>query len=133
MKTWPIQPLKIFSKWIYKNKNKFKNKRLLDNGCGTGKVAQEFMENYPEVMGNKASPKYKIFKSIESMDLVSSKPYIRAGNMGNLPFQEAHFDLVLFSLSLMNTNFVSFIGEALRVLKQNGCLIISKIFDSPNV
>jgi ubiquinone/menaquinone biosynthesis C-methylase UbiE len=125
MDTWPIPPLKIFSKWVFKNKKKFSNKTLLDNGCGTGKLAKQFMKNYDQVSKKKAKPEFKIFKNIESVDLVSREPYIKAANMSNLPFDDAGFDLVLFSLSLMNTNFVSFIGEALRVIKKNGCLIIS--------
>lgn len=102
---------------------------MLDNGCGMGNVAKKFMTNYNAVMKQTESsivPKYKIFKQIESVDLVSRRPYIRVGNMSQLAFGDSSFDLVLFSLSLMNTNFVSFIGEALRVLKEKGCLVISK-------
>ena len=131
MDTWPVKPLKIFSKWVFKNKNKFKNKTLLDNGCGMGNLAKNFMINFDDVMNKKddnITPKYKVFKNIESVDLVSKRPYIKAGNMCNLKYEKSSFDLVLFSLSLMNTNFVEFIGEALRVLKKNGCLVISKIF-----
>ena len=104
----------------------------MDNGCGMGNVAKAFMANYEAVMEQTdppVSPQYKIFENIESVDLVSRRPYIKEGNMSQLDFCDASFDLVLFSLSLMNTNFVSFIGEALRVLRKNGCLVISKILE----
>ena len=120
--------MQIFSKWIFKNKKKFRNRTLLDNGCGVGDLAKSFMTNYEEVMkegGPAVAPEYKVFKNIESVDLVSKRPYIKKGNMSKLQFADDSFDVVLFSLSLMNTNFVSFIGEALRVLRKRGCLVIS--------
>lgn len=99
----------------------------MDNGCGTGEVAKTFMNNFDQVIKDSSViPQYNIFKNIESLDIVSKFPFIKEGNMSQLPFENGSFDLVLFSLSLMNTNFVIFIEEALRVLKENGYLVISK-------
>lgn len=144
MQKWPVTPVSYLTKWILKNKKRFKNTRMLDNGCGQAQLALNFMKktNKDETQKdpnkisntekNSENNKFNLFKEIVSVDLVPAKNFVIPGNMKDLPFSDSHFDSVVFSLSLMNTNYAGFLQEAIRVLKEKGFLIISKTVFSTN-
>ena len=132
MDKWPVTPIEYLYKWILKNRTRFRDTRLLDNGCGKAMLAQKFMKNPDAVLNpskdsDLVKPQFKLFKDIVSMDLVSSAPFVLKGNMNCLPFTDSEFDSVVFSLSLMNTNYAGFLQEAIRVLASKAYIIISKI------
>jgi ribosomal RNA-processing protein 8 len=55
------------------------------------------------------------------------KPFIIEADIAHLPLGGEAVDLCVFCLSLMGTNYLSFIREAWRVLRQDGELIISEV------
>jgi len=59
--------------------------------------------------------------------LVSTKPFIIEADISKLPLKDSTVDLCIFCLSLMGTNYLDFIREAWRVLKENGEMIISEV------
>jgi ubiquinone/menaquinone biosynthesis C-methylase UbiE len=64
---------------------------------------------------------------------VSTKPFIASADISKLPLKDASISLCIFCLSLMGTNYLNFIREAWRVLKEEGELIISEVESrSPN-
>ena len=132
MAKWPVTPIDYLYKWILKNRSRFRDTRLLDNGCGKALLAQKFMKNPEAVLtpskdSDPVKPEFKLFKDIVSMDLVSSAPFVLKGNMNCLPFKDSEINNVVFSLSLMNTNYAGFLQEAIRVLASKSYIIISKI------
>ena len=93
----------------------------IDLGCGEGKLASHF---YTTKNPNRH---YRIFKDIKSFDFVALKPFIVAMDISNLDMANDTADLAVFCLSLMGTNYQSFIRQALRVLKIGGYLMISEV------
>lgn len=74
---------------------------IADLGCGEAHIA-------------KALPSYRVL----SYDLVSLAPdLVIAANIANLPLENEGVDVCIFCLSLMGTDWPSFIIEAFRVLK----------------
>jgi ubiquinone/menaquinone biosynthesis C-methylase UbiE len=66
-------------------------------------------------------------KEIRSFDLVSRKAHIEACDMAHLPLKNEYANVCIFSLALMNTNYLDFIKEAHRVLKFGGYLFIAEV------
>ena len=97
----------------------FKNKIVLEIGCGSGKLSSllaDVTEDYigidPEVKAiNNASQTY------ENVDF-------RIGRGESLAFTDSRFDLVLFTLSLHHQNSSLALKEAARVLKKQGRLVV---------
>ena len=87
---------------------------MIDLGCGEGKL-EELLKSS------------KIFESIQSFDLVSTKPFIKEADIKNLPLEDESVDVAIFCLSLMGTNYIDFILEAIRVTKIGGYIIISEV------
>ncbi len=53
---------------------------------------------------------------VTSFDLVATEPNVVACDMAHLPVDDQSFDVALFSLSLMGTNWTDFVCEAFRIL-----------------
>lgn len=61
------------------------------------------------------------------------KSFIIEADIANLPLKDESVSVCIFCLSLMGTNYLQFIREARRVLKNEGELIISEVESrSPN-
>ena len=73
-------------------------------GCGDGKIAKEL---------------HKSLK-IHSFDLVAPNKFITACDIAHVPLKAGSVDIVIFCLSLMGVNFMDFLGESFRILK-DGC------------
>jgi ribosomal RNA-processing protein 8 len=84
-------------------------------GCGEGFI-------YEELVAKGFDP-----KRIKSYDLVSTKPFITEADISKLPLKDESISVCIFCLSLMGTNYLQFIREARRVLKNEGELIISEV------
>ncbi len=78
-------------------------------GCGEAYLAQNLSQK------------------IHSFDLVKYNDFITKCDVKNVPLEDISVDIVVFCLSLMGTNFVDFVTEARRILKDNGILIVCEI------
>eukprot|EP01095_Lingulamoeba_sp_RSL-Kostka_P000849 TRINITY_DN1111_c0_g1_i1.p1 TRINITY_DN1111_c0_g1~~TRINITY_DN1111_c0_g1_i1.p1 ORF type:complete len:404 (-),score=101.95 TRINITY_DN1111_c0_g1_i1:48-1259(-) len=114
---WPVNPVDIFIKFLKKQLTQLPERHLNigDFGCGEAIIAKALdnsnLENY----------------TIHSFDLVAVNKYITACDVKNVPLDDGCLDYAIFSLALMGTNWIDFIKEANRVLKQDGCLKIAEV------
>ncbi|XP_029129595.1 ribosomal RNA-processing protein 8 isoform X2 [Cajanus cajan] len=114
MSNWPEQPVNVIIKWLKKQSPSFV---IADFGCGEALIAK--------------SVKNKVF----SLDLVSNDPNVIACDMANSPLVSSSIDVAVFCLSLMGTNYQSYLEESYRVLKPGGYLLIAEVksrFDPNN-
>ncbi|KAF2292267.1 hypothetical protein GH714_018316 [Hevea brasiliensis] len=117
MSHWPEQPVNIIINWL-KDRSSLV---VADFGCGDARLAKNV--------------KNKVF----SFDLVSKDPSVIACDMSNVfiidhilvfladTLDASSVDVAVFCLSLMGTNFPSYLQEAHRVLKPNGWLLIAEV------
>ncbi|KAL8097723.1 ribosomal RNA-processing protein 8 isoform X2 [Apium graveolens] len=114
MAQWPEQPVSIIIQWL---KDHSPSLVVADFGCGDARLSR--------------SVKNKVF----SFDLVAHNSSVVACDMANTPLENSSIDVAVFCLSLMGTNFPSYLREAERVLKQSGWLLIAEVksrFDPTN-
>nr|KJB75924.1 hypothetical protein B456_012G064700 [Gossypium raimondii] len=114
MSHWPELPVNIIIKWL---KERSSSLIVADFGCGDARVAKNV--------------KNKVF----SIDLVSNDPSVISCDMSNTPLRPSSVDVAVFCLSLMGTNYASYLKEACRVLKPSGWLLIAEVksrFDPNN-
>jgi ribosomal RNA-processing protein 8 len=107
---WPVNPNDIIFDEI--KKPKYANKIIADLGCGEAYLAQRLS---------------KTNRKIHSFDLIKINEYITQCDIKNVPLKNDEVDVGIFCLSLMGTNFIDFIQEAKRILKNKGILIVSEI------
>ena len=87
-------------------------------GCGEAKIMRHFQRN------DEFSPHIKV----HSFDLAESYPGVVVCDMSKVPLADSSVDVVIFCLSLMNTNFIDAIREAKRILKpKTGILRIAEV------
>ncbi|XP_055806374.1 ribosomal RNA-processing protein 8 [Solanum dulcamara] len=103
---WPEQPVTIITKWL---KDHSPSLIVADFGCGDARLAR--------------SVKNKVW----SLDLVAHDPSVIACDMSNTPLESSSVDVAVFCLSLMGTDYPSFLKEAHRVLKPRGWLLIAEV------
>ncbi|CAJ1946821.1 unnamed protein product [Sphenostylis stenocarpa] len=106
MSNWPEQPVNVIIKWLKKQSPAFV---VADFGCGEALIAK--------------SMKNKVY----SLDLVSNDPNVIACDMANTPLVSSSVDVAVFCLSLMGTNYQSYLEESNRVLKPGGWLLIAEV------
>lgn len=106
MSHWPEQPVNVITKWL---KGHSTSLVVADFGCGDACLARNV--------------KNKVF----SLDLISKDSSVIACDMSNTPLDSSSVDVAVFCLSLMGTNYSSFIQEAHRVLKPRGWLLIAEV------
>ncbi|KAK7339607.1 hypothetical protein VNO77_20285 [Canavalia gladiata] len=106
MLNWPEQPVNVVIKWLKKQSPSF---LVADFGCGEALIAK--------------SVKNTVF----SLDLVSNDPKVIACDMANAPLDSSSVDVAVFCLSLMGTNYQSYLEESFRVLKPGGWLLIAEV------
>ncbi|KAB2085064.1 hypothetical protein ERO13_A05G355200v2 [Gossypium hirsutum] len=114
MSHWPELPVNIIIKWL---KERSSSLIVADFGCGDARLAKNV--------------KNKVF----SIDLVSNDPSVISCDMANTPLRPSSVDVAVFCLSLMGTNYASYLKEACRVLKPSGWLLIAEVksrFDPNN-
>ncbi|KAL3346937.1 hypothetical protein AABB24_025392 [Solanum stoloniferum] len=103
---WPEKPVDIITKWL---KDHSPSLIVADFGCGDARLAR--------------SVKNKVW----SLDLVAHDPSVIACDMSNTPLESSSVDVAVFCLSLMGTDYPSFLQEARRVLKPRGWLLIAEV------
>ncbi|KAG2659497.1 ribosomal RNA-processing protein 8-like [Panicum virgatum] len=106
MSHWPEQPVNVIINWLKRHNASW---TVADFGCGNAAVAKN-VEN-------------KVF----SIDLVSDDPSVIACDMAHTPLDPSSVDVAIFCLSLMGTNYPSYLEEANRVLKPSGWLVIAEV------
>ncbi|KAK1617881.1 hypothetical protein QYE76_023398 [Lolium multiflorum] len=106
MSQWPEKPVNVIINWL---KSHNKSWTVADFGCGNAAVAKNV--------------KNKVF----SIDLVSDDPSVISCDMAHTPLEPSSVDVAIFCLSLMGTNFPSYLQEANRVLKPSGWLLIAEV------
>ncbi|KAI4348209.1 hypothetical protein L6164_008960 [Bauhinia variegata] len=106
MSNWPEQPVNVIISWLKKQSPSL---IVADFGCGDAHIAK--------------SVKNTVF----SLDLVSNDPKIIACDMSSTPLASSSVDVAVFCLSLMGTNYSSYVEEASRVLKPCGWLLIAEV------
>lgn len=115
--------------WMFKEINTIldnKNLKILDIGCGYGRLAKQIVDKYPKVtifgvdiaknyvdlFNQTLGPKNKAFKS----------------DIQNLPFKDNSFNVIFIVTTLMyvqsNNNQKQALNEAFRVLKKGGSFVI---------
>lgn len=123
---------------IYKNYNlilqsvynlvydsEFKNPSILEIGVGTGNLASKFLNNNCEIIGIDQS---------REMLLVAKQKYpklkVRLGEFLKIPYDNKCFDIIISTYAFHHLNErekVIAIEEMLRVLKDNGMLVIGDL------
>lgn len=106
MTHWPELPVNVIIKWL---KDRTPSLIVADFGCGDARLAK--------------TVKNKVY----SIDLVSSDPSVIACDMSKTPLESSSVDVAVFCLSLMGTDFPSYLQEAHRVLKSSGWLLIAEV------
>lgn len=84
---------------------------VLDLGCGEGELYEKM---------NK-------FVNVRCFDLVAKKEFVEVADIADLPVSGSTADACVFCLSLMGVNYIEFIIEAKRVLKETGELLIAEV------
>ncbi|EGR30553.1 ribosomal RNA processing protein, putative [Ichthyophthirius multifiliis] len=112
IKKWSEKPIDIIINEISNNQI-YKNAVIADLGCGDGLLYENFQNE------NK--------KKIYSFDLCSHKDFIQVADSRNIPLENEFCDVVVFCLALMGTNYIEFLTEAKRLLKQKGHLMITEV------
>ena len=109
---WPKNPLDLIISQLQKGKHI--SHSIGDFGCGEGKLELRLKES-----GHKGK--------IYSFDVGKCADHVVQTDIANVPLPDNSLDVVVFSLSLMGTNFPDFLVEANRVLKADGLVIIAEV------
>lgn len=115
---WPVNPVDLFIEQLEKD-IKLKQQKLVavDMGCGEAKILRHFLDS--ELSGR---------IKVHSFDLAVSHPEVVICDMTKVPLPDSSVDVVIFCLSLMNTNFIEAIREAKRILKPKvGILRVAEV------
>ncbi|KAJ2786813.1 hypothetical protein GGI15_001224 [Coemansia interrupta] len=104
---WPVNPVDVFIKQLQQRDRLV----VADMGCGEAKLAA--------MVGNQ--------HTVHSFDLVAYNDLITPCNIADVPLADATADMVIFCLALMGTDFIKFIREANRILRQGGELKIAEV------
>ncbi|KAJ9316976.1 hypothetical protein DTO271D3_2715 [Paecilomyces variotii] len=82
---------------------------IADLGCGDAQLARSLTPSAK-----------KLNLKLLSYDLHTPDPLVTKADISNLPLEDGTVDVAIFCLSLMGTNWVSFVEEAWRVLRSDG-------------
>ena len=103
-----------------------KKMKILDIGCGYGRISKKIIDNYPNVIvrGLDIAENYvQIYNSN-----LEPKAIAYLGNADKLPFKNSSFDAVLMIATLMyitdRQNQDRVVSEISRVLKKNGKVLL---------
>ncbi|MBN2000201.1 class I SAM-dependent methyltransferase [candidate division KSB1 bacterium] len=97
----------------------FKNRIVLEIGCGDGRISAFLADETKEFTGIDTE-----VEQIKRAKKKSSVVMFCAGSGENIPFPRYYFHIVLFTLSLHHQNGEKALSEAYRVLSPGGWLIV---------
>ena len=95
---WPQNPVDIF---INRLRSKGKKTVVADMGCGTAKIAKVLSKRM----------------TVHSFDLAAANDFVTIADIAHVPLDDKSADVVVFSLSLMGVNYMDFLIESHRILK----------------
>ena len=100
-----------------------KGKKVLDVGCGTGRLFPEFQKMNFDITGIDVSQ-----KMIDIAKNRCHKAKLLVGDVENLPFKDDSFDVVVASFVVVHLKYLEkAFSEIYRVLKNGGVFIITNI------
>jgi ribosomal RNA-processing protein 8 len=111
---WPVNPVDVVLQRLQAEIAKNAGQRLCiaDLGCGDAKIRS--------TLGNRAQ--------VHAFDLLADdRRGIVAADMCDVPLADRSVNVVVFSLSLMSTNYVQALVEARRILQPHGLLLIAEV------
>lgn len=109
---WPVKPIDEVIKLLSEHyRNGGCGRVLVDMGCGARPLIKEQFAK----------------ATVHSFDLISKHKHIVEADMANVPLKNNSVDCVIFCLSLMGTNIGDCIGEANRILKKGGKLVVAEV------
>ena len=85
---------------------------IADMGCGDARIAATLAGSA---------------HTVHSFDLVPASPLVTACNMRRTPLAAQSVDTLVYCLSLMPTDYHALLGEAMRILKPGGELIVAEV------
>jgi ribosomal RNA-processing protein 8 len=88
-----------------------------DFGCGDAMLAL----NAAKQLGGAQNIK------VHSFDLVANNDRVTACDIANVPLPSESIDVAVFCLSLMGTNYIDFLAEAHRTLRDGGLLMVVEV------
>eukprot|EP01135_Chromosphaera_perkinsii_P000858 Nk52_evm21s152 gene=Nk52_evmTU21s152 len=147
VKRWPQNPVDVMISFVRDNMVPAEKRVVVDFGCGDGKLARSVAnpvhsvdlvkckfelpaEVVDSVRKGDGEEDRKFNDSLLSPHFVNTDNYYRtvACNMAKSPLPASSAHMAVFSLSLMGTDFLSFVHEANRVLKNNaGVMKIAEV------
>lgn len=105
---WPKNPVQLIIKKLSAKKESL---QIADLGCGDAELKRMLPQH-----------------QVHSFDLVADEAKgVQAADICRVPLPDMFLDYVVFSLSLMNTNYGDALVEARRILKPKGHLIIAEV------
>ena len=118
---WPEDPLDRVIELVRtlgrdKRAAKARGRKLCvaDMGCGVARLAETLLGEAPE--------RYEV----HSFDLVACNKHVTACNIASVPLEDESVDVAVYCLSLMGTDYVRFLVEGRRILRDGGTLIIAE-------
>jgi SAM-dependent methyltransferase len=99
--------------------------RVLEVGCGTGRLAAALVERGARVWGVDPSPEMLA----EARAALGRRVGLKAGRAEALPFRDAWFDRVVMRLAVHLVDRPSAFAEAARVLRPGGRIVIATFAD----
>ena len=96
-----------------------KNKQILEVGCGNGRITSLLADKPKKIIA--IDPDSDKIKEAQNMFLTAD---FRVGFGENLKFPDEYFDLVIFILSLHHQDSKVALREAIRVLKNEGTILV---------
>jgi len=114
-------------KVVLKLIDKVKNKKVLDVGCGTGRISIKLLKKGAKVFGIDVSNKM-LQKARDKTKKYRDRCEFKIASLYKIPYKKQDFDFVICSLVLSHIkNLDKAISEMSRVLKRNGIMIISDL------
>lgn len=114
-KAWPVNPVDKFSNRLGELLDRGQSKPLVvaDLGCGEAQLARTFASDQRV--------------QVHSFDLAAVNEHVTIASMTDIPLPNASVDLVIFSLALMNTDYVKALQDAHRILRAKGEIWIAEV------
>lgn len=111
-KGWPVVPVEFLYKQILEKIPVFGHKpRIADMGCGEAFLAK----------------KLHTVSDICSFDLFAANSFVTVCDIKSVPLEPNSTDIIVYCLSLMNTDYFLSVKESLRIIKLGGYLYIVEI------
>ncbi|ORZ11807.1 methyltransferase-domain-containing protein [Absidia repens] len=107
VESWPVNPVDLILDQLRKTP---KGTVVADLGCGDAVIGHTLKK-----------------QKVLSYDLIAKNDKVIACDITKLPLSANTVDVVVFSLSLMGTNYLDFLKEAHRILKQGGEMKIAEV------